>query len=155
MSLFSQIHITINLILNVWSNLSHVTPYFNFILSWNRWNVWFGMKEGSEPPGCITYLISFSSEYTWVLFNGPNGHWVTPGQPSNTLFKSHNTQAQDLWTRRCLLIILLYNIIFFGGGSCHRGAEAASTSTSYVRPVTHHNVLYSPQLDGHGQFQLF
>jgi hypothetical protein len=30
-----------------------------------------------------------------VLFNGPNDHWVTPGWPSNTLFKSHNTQAQE------------------------------------------------------------
>jgi hypothetical protein len=90
-------HITIHLTLKVGSNPLHVTPYF--ILGWNRWNVWFGMKESSGPPGCILYLSSFSSEYTWVLFNGPNGHWVTPGQPSNTLFKSHNTQAQDLWTR--------------------------------------------------------
>ena len=95
--LSSQIRITVHLTLRVGSNPSHVTPYF--IFGWNRWNAWFGMKEGSEPPGCILYLTSFSSEYTWVLFNGPNGHWVTPGQPSNTLFKSHNTQAQDLWTR--------------------------------------------------------
>ena len=94
--LSSQMHITIHLTLKVGSNPSHVTPYF--ILGWNRWNVWFGMKECSGPPGCILYLSSFSSEYTWVLFNRPNGHWVTPGQPSNTLFKSHNTQAQDLWT---------------------------------------------------------
>ena len=92
----SKKHITIHLSLKAGSNPSHVTPYF--IIGWNRWNVWFGMKEGSEPPGCILYLTSFSSEYTWVLFNGPNGHWVTPGQPSNTLFKSHNTQAQDFWT---------------------------------------------------------
>ena len=56
------------------------------------------MKGSSEQFGCILYLSSFSSEYTWVLLTGPNGHWVTPGQPSNTLFKSHNTQAQDLWT---------------------------------------------------------
>ena len=98
--LSSQMHITIHLTLQVGSNLSHLTPYF--ILGWNRWNVWFGMKEGSGHPGCILYLTSFSSEYTWVLFNGPNGHWVTPGQPSNTLFKSHNTQAQDFWTRRAM-----------------------------------------------------
>ena len=89
-------HNTVCLTLKVGSNPSHVTPYF--ILGWNRWNVWFGMKEGSEQLGCILYLTSFSSEYTWVLFNGPNGHWVTPGWPSNTLFKSHNTQAQDFWT---------------------------------------------------------
>ena len=90
--LSSQMHITFHLTLKVGSNPSLVTTYF--ILGWNRQNVWFGMKEGSEQPGCILYLSSFSSEYTWVLFNGPNGHWVTPGQPSNTL-KSHNTQAQD------------------------------------------------------------
>ena len=93
-------HITIHLTLKVGSSPLHVTPYF--ILGQNRRNVWFGMKEGSGPPGCILYLSSFSSEYTWVLFNGPNGHWVTPGQPSNTLFKSHNTQAQDFWTRRVM-----------------------------------------------------
>ena len=78
---------------------SYVTPYLNFFLGWNLWNVWFGMKEGSEPPACILYLSSFSSECTWVLLNGPNGHWVTHGQPSNTLFKSHTTQAQDFWTK--------------------------------------------------------
>ena len=97
-----KLHITIQLTLKVELNPSRMTAYF--ILGWNRWNVWFGMNEGSEPPGCILYLTSFSSEYTCVLFNGPNGHWVTPGQPSNTLFKSHNTQAQDFWTRRARLI---------------------------------------------------
>ena len=85
-------HTTVHLKLKMGSNLSHVTPYF--IDGWNRWNVWFGMKERSEHPGCILYLSSFSSEYTWVLLNGPNGHWVTPGQPSNTLFKSQNTQIE-------------------------------------------------------------
>ena len=75
------------------------------------WNVWFGIKEGSEHFDCILYLSSFSSEYTWVLLNGPNGHWVTPGQPSNTLFKSQNTQAQDFWTTRARL-----TSFFFGGG---------------------------------------
>ena len=77
------------------------------------------MKEGSEQPGCILYLSSFSSEYTWVLFNGPNGHWVTPGQPSNTLFKSHNTQAQDFWTRRARLLSFSISSFFWGGGSSH------------------------------------
>ena len=89
----------------------HVTPHFILNVGENTWNVWFGMKEGSEHSGCILYQSSFSSEYTWLLFNRPNGHWVTPGQPSNTLFKSHNTQAQDLWTRRARL---------FGGGGGHK-----------------------------------
>ena len=83
--LSSHLHITIHLTLEVGSNPSHVTPYF--ILGWNRWNVWFGIKVGSEPPGCILYLSSFSSEYTWVLLNRPNGHWETPGLPSNTCSK--------------------------------------------------------------------
>ena len=109
MLLSSKNHITIHLYLKVRYHPSHVTPYF--ILGWNRWNVWFGMKEGSGPPGCILYLTSFSSEYTWVLFNGPNGHWVTPGQPSNTLFKSHNTQALDFWTRRAMANKELYPLL--------------------------------------------
>ena len=71
--LSSQMHITIHLTLKVGSDPSHVTPYF--ILGWNRWNVWFGMKKDSGPPGCVLYLTSFFSEYTWVLFNGPNGRW--------------------------------------------------------------------------------
>ena len=93
-------HITVSLTLKVVSNPINVTLYFTLV--WNRWNVWFGMKSGSEPPGCILYLISFSSEYTWVLLNRPNGHWLTPGQTSNTLFKSHLSQAQDFWTRSAM-----------------------------------------------------
>ena len=75
------------------------------------------MKEGSEHFGCILYLSSFSSEYTWVLLNGPNGHWVTPGQPSNTLFKSHNTHAQDLWTKGSDGSLYYSNLqLYWGGG---------------------------------------
>ena len=48
------------------------------------------------------HRIPFPVEITWMLLNRPNGHWVTPGLPSNTLFKSHYTQAQDFWTRRKL-----------------------------------------------------
>ena len=82
------------------------------------------MKEGPEQLGCILYLSSFSSEYIWVLFNGPNGHWVTPGQPSNTLFKSHNTQAQDLWTRTAKAEQCGFETVglvgaAMGAGGCH------------------------------------
>ena len=92
----SETQITVHLTLKVGSNLSHVTPYF--IPGWNRWNVWFGMKESSEQPYCILYLSSFSSEYTWVVSIWPNGHWVTPGRPSNTCSKvtipKHRTYEQ-------------------------------------------------------------
>ena len=120
-----------------------MTPYFNFILGWNMWNVWFGMKEGSGSLGCILYLISFSSEYTWVLFNGPNGHWVTPGQPSNTLFKSHNTQAQDLWTRRCWLIIfVIYHASSGGGGGGHTGGPKVLQPYIYKSEKWHVTLSY-------------
>ena len=74
------------------------TVLYFFILGLKRWYVWFGMKEGSEGLGCILYLSSFSSEATWLVLKGANAHWVTPGQRSNILIKSHNTQTQDFWT---------------------------------------------------------
>ena len=105
LALLSNVHYNL---LNFEGGVKPITCHtiLYIILGWNRWNVWFGIKEGSETPGCITYLISFSSEFTWVLLNRPNGHWVTPGQPSNTLFKSHNSQAQDFWTRRAMALIM-------------------------------------------------
>ena len=38
----------------------------------------------------------------WMLLKGPNGHWVTPGQRSNTMFKSARVSS-DFNQGRCML----------------------------------------------------
>ena len=42
-------------------------------------------KHLYSPYGQVSIYV----EFTWVLFKGPNGHWVT-----HTLFKSRNTQKR-------------------------------------------------------------
>ena len=117
----SRMHITVQQTQRVGSKPIHVIQYVTLGCKRQKMgNVWFGIKEGSEPPGCILYLSSFSSEYTWSLLNGANAHWVTPGQPSNTLFKSHNTQAQDLWTRMAALCLrrMIYRHNYMSDNLC-------------------------------------
>ena len=56
----------------------------------------------------------------WLLFKGPNGHWVTPGQRSNTVFKSPRVSSDFKQGRSKLLLArgggLKVSHTYSGGG---------------------------------------